>query len=336
MQTIIHSQPNIHPIFDEFDRVYSLTSNKTNKSLVPYVFSPSFKSIFDVFYTYGNVSYTKSYVKRDYKPIDISKNENTVVVCVSGGKDSIATVLYFRKRGYNIIMYHLRGINYTYKDEYKAVQILADKLHLPLVIEDVTLKGKQDWVEHPLKNMIIANMALQYAIRNKLGKRIAFGNFSSSSLNCDPFEVCGGDCAEMWEVYTKIIRGVIPRFNVLTPLENFQDTIDLLLYKPKLLPYIQSCIGAYRYREKLRKYNQQKYNIELPEHRCGSCWKCCLEYCVFCDKGVYEYNEKYYLHCLSILQGTLNKETGMKNSLYDVFNHYFFYSLSKSHCSDFI
>ena len=109
-----------------------------------------------------------------------------------------------------------------------------------------------------------------------------------------------------------------------------QDTIDLLVDCPNVLKYTQSCIGAYRYREYLRTNNIKKFGIELTEHRCGSCWKCCLEYCIFCDYDIYEYNEQYYKHCLQILRNTLKKENNIKCKFEDVWNYYFFYDKSKS------
>ena len=330
MQTITHSSKNIHFIFDEFESVYALTSEKHDKLVTP-VFDESFEELFRLFKEYGNVEYSPSLANKRFIPLNTgAKTKDTIIICISGGKDSFATILHYLKQGYKIYLYHLRGINFTYKDEYKTVQNLANRLDLPLTIEDIKLTGKQDWVEHPMKNMIIANMALQYGIRNNITTNIAFGNFSTSSLNLDPFDVCGGDCKEMWKAYEHIIQKVLPNFTIYTPLENFQDTINALLEKPEYLPYVQSCIGPYRYREYLHNRNEQRYGIQLPDHRCGSCWKCCLEYCVFCDNDIYEYNEAYYKHCLDILRRTLYTETGIKYDLQAVWQHYFFYDKNRS------
>ena len=332
MQTITHETKNIHHIFDDIETAYMITSETScNHSLFATVFDDSFKKLFDIFKEQSDVKYFCEYRNKRFTTLNYSvEDDKTIIICISGGKDSLATILHYKDLGYKIYLYHLKGINLTYKDEYKAVEQIAEILDLPLITEEVQLKGKQEWIEHPMKNMIIASMALQYGIRNNLTTNIAFGNFSTSSLATDPFEVCGGDCKEMWEVYEQMIQRVLPNFKIQTPLSNFQDTIDALLEHSEYLEYTQSCIGPYRYREYLKSNNEKKYSIKLPQHRCGSCWKCCLEYCVFCDNGIYEYNAEYYEHCMRILQKTLYKETGIKYNKEETWQHYFFYDRSKS------
>lgn len=331
MQTIVHKYKNIHPIFDQFDRLYALTSVKQNRNtLLSQVFHTSFASLIELFHTYGKTNYQVNLTGCHVGKLTAAKRKKVITVCFSGGKDSLATALYYEKKGYVVFLYHLHGINKTYKDEDKAAKQLAQKAELPLHIEDITLTGNQDWVEHPMKNMIIANQALQWSITQGYGTDIAFGNFSTSTLLEDPFDVCGGDCREMWQAYEEIIDNIIPGFHIHTPLENFQSTIDILLEHKDLIHYTQSCIGPYRYREYLRTNNMSKYKIQLPAHRCGSCWKCCLEYIIFCDNDVYEYNEKYYKHCLKILQNTLYKETHRKYNLDETWEHYVFYDKNKS------
>ena len=212
MQIIKHPQPNIHTVFDEFEKLYAITSIKqSDNRLLPYVFNEVFESIFDLFSDYGDINYTVSYKKGKYKRVRRVNRKNRMIVCFSGGKDSTATALYWVEQGYEVYLYHLKGINKTYKDEWKSAEVVAEKLNLPLIIEEIELQGNQDWVEHPLKNMIVANMALQYGIRNKITCNISFGNFSSSTLDSDPFEVCGGDCKELWDVYKDIMCNIISK-----------------------------------------------------------------------------------------------------------------------------
>ena len=336
MQVII-SYKNSHQLFEDMQTLYSTLSVRgsgvsSSKLLVSSGVSRVFEPLVTLFEQYTGNSWDIEFRDKVYKPIeDIPKSKKSVIVCFSGGKDSVSTVLYYRERGYNVYLYHLRGINQTYNDECVAARQLADKLGVPIIVEEVKLSGKQEWTEHPMKNMIIANMAIQYGLRNRLTTCIAFGNFSSSSLADDPFDVCGGDCREMWECYNRIIQTIIPKFEVQTPLTNFQDTICTMIQHPDILPYTQSCIGAYRYREYLKGCNEKKYGIQLPPHRCGSCWKCCLEYCVFCDNGIYEYNEQYYRHCMQVLRNTIKKETGQPcRTLEEVWDHYFFYPVIQS------
>ena len=317
-------------MFTEFDSVYTHTSSQKKHYLLEPTFDERFRPIFEMFEQYGHKFSIKYTNKAFTVPKLPRKQKNTIIVCFSGGKDSIATTIRYKEMGYKIFLYHLQGINYTYRDEYINAQKAADFLDCPIYFDKVWLNGNHEYTEHPMKNMIIANGALQYGIKEGIGTKIAFGNYITSSLNNDNFEICGGDDNEMWELYEEIIQEFIPNFKVHRILENLNDTLTIFIQTPELIPYAQSCIGPYRYKQYLRKNNQIKYGIELPENHCGSCWKCCLEYCVFCDKGILKYNKSYYRHCMEILQKTLKQETGMKKSFEGVWNHYFFYGREES------
>ena len=332
MQEVESSLHNISPLFDEIEQLYTFTSVQQHKNrLVPKILPDVFMSIIMLFKEYGHTNYDVRYKSVKYELLDTSEaHKNTILVCYSGGKDSTATALYYKDLGYDVYLYHLKGINKTYVDEWKNVKEVAEALDIQYVIEEVKLKGTQEWTEHPLKNWIIANKAIQFAIKHKLPTNIAFGNFSTSTLNKDPFSVCGGDCRELWEAYNKIIQHIIPDFEVQTPLENMQQTLDILMEHKDIAVMCQSCIGPYRYRKYLHKKNAEHYGIQVPENRCGSCWKCCLEYIVYCDNDIYEYNEEYYKHCISILRHNLKYEQGISVRKCDVWEYFIFYDRSKS------
>ena len=324
MQTIQHPQSHISPLFTEFDKLYAYTSKGTNSILIPIRVDKSFLPLISLFKDYDGINYSVEYKITKYDKISVENNRN-MTVCFSGGKDSTATALYYKNKGYNVTLYHLKGMNKTYKDEYINCQKVADVLKLPLVVEEIILHGNHSYTEHPMKNMIIANRALQYSIRNGLGTNIAFGNFTTSSLNNEPFDVCGGDCIEMWQAYEKVIRKIVPKFKMNIPFNDFTDTLRQIILHKEVAKLCQSCIGPYRYRTYLHNNNVKKYGIDIPENRCGSCWKCCLEYCIYSEVGIYEKNEEYYNHCIQVLKKTLNKETGQHNTNEQVEDHYFFY-----------
>lgn len=333
MQTITHDRPHIHPIFGEFDRVYAEMSQKqAKKTLVPIGLDVTFKPLVDMFRKYGWQGET-NYTEKTHRTLKSSKKRKEVIICFSGGKDSTATAVHYKEKGYSVILYHLHGINKMYKDEYLSASKVAEDLDLPLMQEEVTITGwvQPDWIEHPMKNMIIANRAIQFALRHKMAPRIAFGNFSTSTLDNDPFEVCGGDCREMWQIYRQIMEPIIPNMHIETPLENMQSTLDILFKHQELIDNIQSCIIPFHYKQRLRKRHAEKYAYKLPPNRCGSCWKCAVEYIVYCDNDIWEYDEVWYEHCLEVLRNTLKKEQSIVvSALKEVWPHYFFYDISKS------
>ena len=181
-----------------------------------------------------------------------------------------------------------------------------------------------------MKNMIIANGAINYALDNKLGVNIAFGNFNESYLESNQFDVCGGDCMDMWYAYDKIIRKVIPEFTMNIPLHNSQESLDIIEDHFDLLPLTVSCISPYRFRDYWRKRTQKKYGIELLENRCGCCWKCCVEFMHYSDRNLFDFNMKYYLHCFQILCDTLRKESKVIGTIQQVWDEYMHYPIEKS------
>ena len=335
MQVIKHSSDfeYIDPLFKAIDTLYAFTSvREQNSPLFSSVFSGLFCPVFNLFTVYGNCHY-----KYEVEPYRGKNGLNlgtydpkNIIVCISGGKDSFATAYHYKKTGWNVYLYHVKGLNQTYKDEHLAAKRVADYLQLPLIQEEVSYSGSHEWTEHPLKNWIFGYMAINWGIRNGIGYKIATGNFKTSSLRVDPFDVCGGDCREMWEAFEKVVQSIIPDFKVYQPNKNYQTALNLLVKDPEALKVVQSCIGPYRYREYLHKNNSKKYGIELLPHRCGSCWKCCAEYIYFTDHNVLEYNEGFYQHCLEVLCETKKKETGIKLEPLEIWDEYMLYPISKS------
>ena len=338
MQTVIHEYSNLSPIFNDIEILYMEVSAKDNNpfKLLPIRLDTSFIDLYDILKE--NVPWYHKYRTvvfefRNIIHINVPESNN-MIVCVSGGKDSVALAKYYIDKGYNVYLYHMHGINKVYPDEVEAVKNIAKYLNIPMdrvYIENVILSGTQDFVEHPMKNYIIMNGAIHYAIREHLGINIAFGNFNESYLEDNDFDVCAGDCMDMWYAYEKIVRRYLPQFTVNIPFRNNQDTIDILKKDPKLLELCVSCISPYRFREYWHKRTEKKYVIHLMNNRCGCCWKCCAEYINYTDLGILRLNREYYIHCLEILYKTKVKESGIKTwSIKDLWSEYFFYPIKKS------
>lgn len=337
MQKIVHEKGYraIHPIFDELEKFYALTSTKALQrptSLIPERFDDSFESLQGIFNIYGGNQYSFKFTNKHFKPLELPKyNDKNIILGFSGGKDSTATAVHYIEQGYNVYLYHVRGLNRQYPDEWKSAEEIAEYLGRPIYIEQVSLDGKLDFIEHPMKNMIIASGALQYGIKNNIGTTIAFGNYYDSYLVDTPFYIAGDDCVDMWEPYEEIIQRIIPNFQIEMALQNFNDTLEILEKDKKLLGLCKSCLGAYRFREYNHKKNEEKYKIKLLPHRCGSCWKCAAEYIYMTDHNVLEYSEEYYKHCLDILRKTNKKENDTDfTTVRNLWADYFAYDMKES------
>lgn len=331
MQYIYYMYNNIHPIFNDIEQAYTLTSDYAQPSLLKGIYDKSFKPLFKLYKDYGNRQYNVQYANRQYPKIKAFGAGN-IIVCFSSGKDSIATALHYRKVGYKVWLYHMHNINPPLFDEQVQAKKLAEYLDMPIFIEDVMLKGRHTYIEHPMKNMIIANGALNFGIREGITTNIAFGNYTTSSLQQDNFNFCGGDDIEMWQAYEKIIDKVIPKFKMHMCLQHLGETLETVCNNKELLELSISCLCRASMRKYWHNWVYEKYNVRLPEHRCGRCYKCCIEYIYMTDHNLQDYNEDYYRYCFNNLRKNVEREDGIKYTDEQVWQHYMFYDIGESKC----
>lgn len=340
MQVVKHTDDYISasPLLDEIESLYSILSvERANLVKSKLGISPVYNSclykIYDMFTEYSIFAVADlTFADKPVAKIQLDTYDpKNIIVCYSGGKDSLSVIMHYKAMGYNVFAYHVRGLNKTYFDEYQVAEKAAADLGFELIVDSVGYSGEHCWVEHPMKNMILANMALSYGIRHKIGTKIAFGNFYSSYLFENVFEICGGDCTDAWETYEYAIQKIIPKFKIYRPNKNLQTAYNYLTKHPEHLPYTISCITPYRFRKQFTKRTENNYKVKLMPNRCGCCWKCATEYLYFADVGVLEYDKKYYLHCIEVLGNTLRKDFGYTiSNINIIWDYYMFYPITKS------
>ena len=338
MQRVIHEYRNKSRIFNMLEGLYAYVSD------TDYMFDDilwldeTFRPLCEVLDS-NLVIFRKPEIKTFELPQIQCKKCDTgeITVCLSGGKDSAATAYYYKKKGYKVHLYHAAGVNKAYGDEKKAAQRIADYLGCDLFIDKIRLEGTHRFIEHPLKNYVIANGAIHYCLEMGYSPRISFGNFNKSTLDMNEFEVCGGDCIEMWDIYRQIIQKVLPEFDIEIPLETNADTFHLLQDDWQLFGMAVSCMSPFRFREHWKHRTEQKYGVRLFDNRCGCCWKDCMECAFLMDIGKMEYNETFYIHCMGILAKTVYKETGVKiYDIHDIWDNYMFYPIEQSKAYDIL
>lgn len=306
-----------HLLLAEIDTLYAnLSELEERKQLVPCTFDKSLKGIVDIFEQETDEKRHFKYVNESIKPIELPTfDKKNIIVCFSGGKDSFAVARHYQKLHYNVYLYHLKGLNATYCGEYSehlSAEKAAEYMGLPLIIEEISYSGYHQYVEHPLKNMVMATRALSCGISRGITTRIAVGTFKSAFLADNAYDVCGGDCIEMWKAYDKVIRRIIPNYRTLVPNDNYLDSFKVIEKEPKALEVLVSCMTPNRFRRAFRERTESNYGVNLLPRRCGCCWKDCAEYIWFADRGLIPLNKRYYIHCIEVLANTKAKEDGIK------------------------
>ena len=293
---------NIFNLYCLYSNQYEIKANSANV-----YFDKDIKPLIDTLEIGLKEQHVYNYILTKKQDLVVNKTNN-VVVCFSGGKDSVATAIKYKKLGYNVYLYHVRGINGVYTDEYIRAEEIAKYLNLPLYIEKIKLNGKNTYLEHPLKNQVVCSLALNYSISNNIGTCIAFGDFTSDIIDEGLFDRNWSDTKEMWDSYVEYIKTYIPSFELNIPFKNYLETLNIVSKDMKLLNMTQGCLSPQRFKNKLHNFNTSKYNVNLLNNRCGSCWKCSVEYIYLVDNGLVEPNNEFYVHCLDVLKKKMKEE----------------------------
>lgn len=328
----INSEPewlkNIFDLYCLFSNQYEIETNAEN-----ICFDEDIKPLVDVLEIGLKEQHVYNYVITNKQNL-IANKTNNIVVCFSGGKDSVATAIKYKNQGYNVYLYHVRGINGVYTDEYVRAEEIAKYLNLPLYIEKIKLNGKNTYLEHPLKNQVVCSLALNYSISNNIGSCIAFGDFTSDTVSDGLFDRNWSDTKEMWDSYVKYIKTYIPSFQLKIPFNNYLETLNIVAKDIKLLTMTQGCLSPQRFKNKLHNFNKEKYDVNLLNNRCGSCWKCSVEYIYLVDNGFLEPNDEFYIHCLDVLKKKMKEEKPMlprPKSYKDIYCAYLFNNYEESY-----
>ena len=162
---------------------------------------------------------------------------------------------------------------------------------------------KQGTSENPLKNQLILSVMLDLGIKNGI-YRYALGCDWTSPLEDAITGYTVTDSAEVNKYFWEGVKKHFPQAELifLNEEEKKYKRYDYL-YKNHYnsLLNVSSCISPQRFREKLHKINKKKYKIELWQGRCGSCYKCSIEYILLVETKHVLKNSKFYDHCWDIL-----------------------------------
>lgn len=243
------------------------------------------------------------FLNQDYPAHKLVKGDKRVLLGYSGGKDSIYSATKLRKAGYEVEACFVTGLNRSSRDEKQAAIDTCKLLNIPLHIIPVKTSGSSNRFENPAKNILV--LALMLDIGGPIGiPNYSLGTegdleggiedyFTSTDFSDSP------DVLELGCATFKPLKNY--RFiNSNVPLWSY-ESYKAVLNRPKggmeLMAALRSCMSQYQYRAKLHSVNESKYGVKLLPGRCGSCWKCCLEYLYLEAMGRVVPNKAYSDHC---------------------------------------
>ena len=216
-------------------------------------------------------------MKKEFdKTFEVSDN-NKVVLGFSGGLDSVYQAIWLKEHGYEVILYHLKGIN-TYENSQASKQcpFIAEHLGMTYVESTITKKrGVQQWPENPLKNQLILSLMTDYCIDNDI-KYVSLGDDFNLSL---ADSVTGVNVTDAREITQSFLRG-LQRFVNIEFLQ--VEECSKLTRINKLIDYglenfYYSCVQSGRFNQSLHKKAEEKYGVKLFNNNCGCyCRKCAM------------------------------------------------------------
>lgn len=226
---------------------------------------------------------------------------NRVAVALSGGLDSVYLMHRLIDAGYSVTAIHVSGLNkFSGKYEEQAARQAAAKAGATFV-KAVFNAPKQHFPDNPFKNQLVLSMMLDIGIKKGI-YQFALGSDWTTPLS---EAVVGFTITDSIEVNRAYWAGVRQRFPQAV-LEFIPDDVKKVhrlayLFDRGALADVSSCVSPLRFRQSLHERNEQKYGLRLMPNRCGSCYKCAMEYILLVETGRIPKNARFYDHAWDTL-----------------------------------
>lgn len=230
-------------------------------------------------------------------PKTLNKDKR-VLLAFSGGKDSLAAAIKLKAQGYDLIFYHVLGMNPSYTNEWKSVKPIARRLGAEVQFARVAQSGDTDFNENPTKNALILAMMIDYGVKQGI-TNYAQGSATDDNLgNLDKLSSLS-DAKELYMQLEEYYRQYIPNIEFFYPVVNNKDSYKTVIDTDvELLKFTASCMTPFRYQQSLRRSSSKKYDIRLTKG-CGvSCFKCCQELMILEQEGYKELTPAVRAKCV--------------------------------------
>lgn len=312
---IVNNVVSNNTFFDITNNMYELfTSEQFDCDVSIY---DGFQDLIDTLYEIHNQKApNKTILSLDNKYVIESNNKVTLEF--SGGLDSVYSALYLKDKGYDVTLLHFDGINKNMPRETEFAINFANKFGFKIECVKVS-QPKQFFIDNPIKNQLIASYIIDYNIQNNIGNIANGDSYFDETIEEATIGQTITDTKEVWEKFFNGISRYVDNINCIYVDENitkYKELEYILNNHKDAIENIYSCINPHRFNNMLNKSNSEKYNIPLMYGRCGSCYKCCMEFILLSELGYYDKNDdnvkKYIKHCWDIISSSKLSSDSMR------------------------
>lgn len=234
------------------------------------LFEPVLKLILECHKQHPEISF-----KAAKKPSFV-KDDNRVLLCCSGGLDSVYQALRLRELGYDVILMHLNGANfYENGQAHKVFESFAEKFSFDAYEPKISPKHKGEykkaWQENSFKDFLIYSIAIDYMIKHNI-RYLSSGDDLRLEMKDQVTGVNTGDARQLTEAF-------INAFGIeFLPVDRNIDKAQRLAYLDRFgaRDYYLSCVGPGRLIRSQHERYEKKFGVKTDKWCCFSCRKCCF------------------------------------------------------------
>ena len=242
-----------------------------------------------------------------FAPVDIPgrvahvPENKKVMVGLSGGLDSVYCMRKLIEQGYEVTGVHIAGLNREYAKQEEQAARTSAAMAGARYMKFTVYPPKQAFPDNPWKNQLILSIMLENGAKNGI-YRYAIGSDWTTPLSEAVTGFTITDSIEVNREYWAGVKQRFPQAELIFIPDNVKKYDRLLyLYDCGALEAVSSCVAPNRFRASLHEKNETKYGIHLYPGRCGSCYKCAMEYILLVEGGRVEKNAAFYEHAWDTL-----------------------------------
>lgn len=284
--------------------LYELFSNKNFPTSIE-IPNESWKPFINLIYKGRNLPEPIYEIRNDliHDYGSVISDESKVILAFSGGKDSTANLTYLVDEGKEVTCIFTKGINRSTTEELSHANTIANMYNAKFVIDTISISGKTDYFENPIKNVFIISRLLEYGIKNNCTV-ISIGETHDSKSEKLDIMYNYSDAVDLLQLFEDAVKSHIPTFKIDWIFEKEStDMSYLIYYHPEVIPHLMSCLMPSRYKQMHRKLID-KYHLKadlnnpneegLMDGRCMNCYKCITEWLYLVIWNKLHANKNYF------------------------------------------